>query len=110
MKKYFKFYILTVVQALMFYILPLFAGPTDIMGLVVLLIISTFIISMLMGIYKYKIKFLFPFVVAIIFLPSVFIYYNDSALVHALWYCVVSFLGISIGSLINLVISLINKK
>ena len=43
MKRYLKEIVLISLQALIFYILPLFAGPTDAMGLVLLLLISSWI-------------------------------------------------------------------
>ena len=109
MKKYLSFVILVLIQMLVFYITPLFAGPTDMMGLIVLIIFFTFIISILMGIYKYKVKYIFPIIVAAAFIPSVFIYYNESAIVHALWYFSVSVVGILFGSFIKFIISLIKK-
>lgn len=109
MKKYLSFVILVLIQILVFYITPLFAGPTDMMGLIVLIIFFTFIISILMGVYKYKLKYIFPIIVAATFIPSIFIYYNESALVHSLWYFIVSVIGIFIGCLIKFIISLIKK-
>ncbi len=101
MKKYSKEIIILLIQLLMFYIFPLSAGPTDMMGMVVLIILSVFISSILMGVFsKEKIKHLYPIIVSILFIPTVFIYYNESALVHSLWYLVVSFVGIGLGSLI----------
>ena len=48
-----------------------------------------------------NIKYLYPIIVAIIFIPSVFIYYNESALIHSLWYLVSSLIGVIIGFIIN---------
>ncbi len=101
MKKYIKEIIVLVIQMFMFYIFPLFAGPTDAMGMVFLIIVATFILSFFMGIAsKEKIKYIYPLVASVIFIPSVFIYYNSSALVHSLWYLVISSIGIIIGTAI----------
>ena len=35
------------------------------------------------------------------FIPSVFIYYNESALIHSVWYFVVSVVGTAIGTVIT---------
>ena len=60
MKKYIKEIIILIIQLFMFYIFPLFAGPTDAMGMVLLIIIATFILSTIMGtISKEKIKHLY---------------------------------------------------
>ena len=101
MKRYIKEIIILLIQIFMFYIFPLFAGPTDTMGMVVLIIFTTTLLSLIIGsISKEKIKYLYPIVVSILFIPSVFIYYNESALVHALWYLVVSSIGLIIGTVI----------
>ena len=108
MKNYLKEIIILIIQLLVFYLLPLFAGPTDAMGMVFLIILSVFILSLILGtISNQKIKYLYPLIISILFIPSVFIYYNESALVHAVWYFVISYIGLLIGTIINLII---NKK
>lgn len=99
MKKYIKEIIILIIQLFMFYIFPLFAGPTDAIGMVLLIIIATFILSTIMGtILKEKIKYLYPIIVAIAFIPSIFIYYNESASIHSIWYLVISSTGMLIGT------------
>lgn len=106
MKKYLKEIIILIIQLLVFYLLPLFAGPTDAMGMVFLIILSVFILGSILGIISnQKIKYLYPLVISILFIPSVFIYYNESALVHIVWYFIISYIGILIGSIINLIIN-----
>lgn len=108
MKKYIKEIIISVLQLMLFYILPIFAGQTDTMGMVFLIIIGTFILSLLIGILSNnKIKYFYSIFTAILFIPSVFIYYNESALIHSIWYLVVASVGLFIGSLIN---KLLNRK
>lgn len=103
--KYIKEIIILLIQLFMFYIFPLFAGPTDAIGMVFLILLATFILSIIIGIIsKYKIKYIYPIVIAILFIPSVFIYYNESALVHSLWYLVDSAIGIVLGTIINKII------
>ena len=105
MKKYLKEIIILIIQLFFFYIMPLTAGPTDAMGLVVLLIFATFILSIVLGsISNNKIKFCYPLVVSIIFIPSVFIYYNESALIHSIWYLVISIIGLFIGIIVKKII------
>lgn len=108
MKKFLKEIIILSIQLFIFYIFPLFAGPTDTMGMVMLIILATLLLSAIMGcISKEKIKYLYPLVVAIIFIPSIFIYYNESALVHSIWYLIVSVIGLTFGTIIY---KLSNKK
>ena len=107
MKKYLKEIIILLIQLFMFYIFPLFAGPTDAMGMVVIIILSTFILSIIISsISKEKIKYLYPILISVLFIPSVFIYYNESALIHSMWYLTDSTIGIIIGTIIY---KLINK-
>lgn len=104
MSKYMKEIIILLIQLFMFYIFPLFAGPTDAMGMVFLIIITTFILSLTITIIsKLKIKYIYGIITSIIFIPSVFIYYNESALIHSLWYLIISYVGIFIGFIINLI-------
>lgn len=101
MKKYLKEIIIFLLQLFMFYISPLFAGPTDAMGMILLMIVVTLILSILIGsLSKEKIKYFYPIIIAILFIPSVWIYYNDSALIHSLWYLVTSNIGVAIGTII----------
>ena len=107
MKRFLKEIIILIIQLGMFYIFPLFAGPTDAIGMVLLILLATFILSIIIvSVSKEKIKYFYPIIIAIIFIPSVFIYYNESALIHSVWYLVDSSIGIVIGTIIN---KLINK-
>lgn len=102
MKKYLKEIIILIIQLFMFYVFPLFAGPTDAMGMVFLIILATLLISIIIGsISNKKAKYLYPIMIAILFVPSVFIYYNESALIHSVWYFVISSVGLLIGIIIQ---------
>ena len=110
MKKYIKEIIILLIQLFMFYIFPLFAGPTDAMGMVFIIIVTTFILSIILGtISKSNLKYLYPLITSIIFIPSIFIYYNESALIHSIWYLIDSFIGIIIGLITNLIINKVSK-
>ncbi len=102
--KYLKEIIILLIQLFMFYIFPLFSGPTDAMGMVFIIILTTFILSIVLSIIsKNKIKYFYPIIIALLFIPSIFIYYNESALVHSLWYFVCSLTGLIIGSIIKFI-------
>ena len=108
MKKYLKEIIIVLLQLFMFYIFPLFAGPTDTMGMVLLIILATLLLATILGIISNnKIKYCYPILVALLFIPSIWIYYNESALIHSVWYLVISAIGLLIGMAIN---KLIYKK
>ena len=102
MKRFVKEIIILVIQLFMFYIFPLFAGPTDAMGMVFLIICATLLLSVIMAsISKEKIKYLYPIIVSILFIPSIFIYYNETAFIHSLWYFVVSSVGMILGTIVE---------
>lgn len=102
MKRCLKEIIILLLQLFMFYIFPLFAGPTDAMGMVVLIILATLLLSAVIGLISdKKMKYLYPIITAILFVPSVFIYYNETALIHSVWYLVVSSVGMIIGAILR---------
>lgn len=102
MKRYLKEIIILLLQLFMFYIFPLFAGPTDVIGMVVLIIVATLLFSAVIGFLSdKKMKYLYPIITAILFVPSVFIYYNETALIHSVWYLVVSSVGMLIGAILR---------
>lgn len=102
MRIYIKEIIVMELQLFMFYIFPLFAGPTDAIGMIVLIILATFLFSIVLGLISdKKMKYVYPVITAIVFVPSVFIYYNETAMIHSLWYLVVSSVGMIIGSVLR---------
>lgn len=107
MKKYLKEFIMLLIQLFMFYIFPMFAGPTDTIGMVLIILISTFILSIFIGSISNNIitKF-YPILITVLFIPSIFIYYNESALIHSMWYLVDSAFGLLLGIAIR---KLVNK-
>ena len=110
MKKYTKEIVILILQLLLFYVFPLSAGPTDAMGMVFLIICGTFLLSVLIGILsKSDVKYLYPGVVAVTFVPSVFIYYNETALVHTVWYLVISAIGLGLAAAVDFIIRLFRK-
>ena len=108
MKKFLKEISILSIQLFMFYIFPLFAGPTDAMGMVLLIILATILLATILGIISNnKFKYCYPLVVSLLFIPSIWIYYNESALIHSVWYLVISSIGLFIGTIIN---KILNKK
>lgn len=104
MKKYLKEMIILMIQIVLFYLFPFTAGPTDGMGLVVVLLFSTLMLSVIFGaVSKGKVRIIYPFVVAIVFIPTVYIHYNYTALGYTVWYLIDSYLGVGIGSLIKMI-------
>lgn len=99
MRRYSKEIAALLIQLLIFYLLPLFAGPTDTMGMVLIMLLSAFALGLLLGgLSGNLIKHLFPAAIAVVFIPSVWIYYNESALIHAVWYFVSAEAGMLLSS------------
>ncbi len=102
MKRYARETTFLLLQLCIFYLLPLFVKAAGPIGTVLLIIASTFALSLFLGsISAKKIKYLYPIAISLLFIPSVFIFYNESALIHAVWYLAISGIGIAIGSLIR---------
>jgi hypothetical protein len=96
LKKYRKEIIILIIQIILFYILPLIANniSKDAMVITIFLnMIFTFIMSLIIySISKYKIKYLYPILVFILFIPSGCIYYPqwDAIIIYALFHLIVS--------------------
>ena len=102
MKKYVGEIVVILLQMFVFYLLPMCMGNIGALGMVFLILITTFILSIIIGaISENKVKYYYPIAVAILFIPTIWIYYNESAFVHSLWYLVVSSVGLAIGTVIN---------
>lgn len=102
MKPYRKELLLLTLQLALFYVYPCFAASAGPMGMVFLILLGTLLLSVLMGaLSQTGLKYLYPPVASVLFIPSVFIFYNESALVHALWYLVVSAAGLLTGAAVN---------
>lgn len=90
-KKNMVFYLLLLIE---FYIIPSFIKDTGSAMIVMLVIIPLlcFITSVFYGI-RNGLDFWYILSVSIIFIPSIFIFYNSSAWVYAVGYAVVALLG-----------------
>ena len=111
MKRYIKELAILTVQLFLFYLLPLFAGPTDAMGMVVLIILGTLTLSLALGaVSRSPFKWGYPALCAVLFLPSIPLYYNFSALIHAVWYLVIAAGGLLLGSGAGALVQKLRKK
>lgn len=89
-------------QLIVFYLVPLFAGAADAMGMVSMMLLATFTLSAVLGAAsKTWTKYMHPIIAALAFVPSVFIYYNESALIHAIWYFAASAFGVLLGAIVG---------
>lgn len=84
-----------------FYVLPLLIQDTG-SGMLILLIgipVICFMVSFIYGI-KNSFNFLFSLLVILLFVPTIFIFYNDSASIYILAYGVISLIGNFIGCIL----------
>lgn len=99
MRKYGKQLAVILGQALLFYLFPPLSKPMGPLAAVFVMAAATFALAVIMGSRTAgRSKWAYPVFAAVLFAPSVFLYYNESALVHTFWYLVISFIGVSIGA------------
>lgn len=90
----------TIVLAADFYLLPLLAANTGTAMLIMLCVIplTAFICSILYGI-RHGFDLSLPILAAILFIPTIFLYYNESAWIYTCIYAVTVLAGNGIGRL-----------
>ena len=90
-KKNLIFYILLIID---FYVIPWFIKDTGSAMIVMLgmIPIVCFVTSMMYGI-RNGFDFWYVFIVAILFIPSIFIFYNSSAWIYVVVYAGIALLG-----------------
>lgn len=88
------------IQLLLFYLLPMFFLKFNHMGTILLNMLLAFFLSIIFG-YKsnLKNKAFYPMIVSLLFIPSVFIFYNKFVLIHSAWYLFITAIGVGIGSI-----------
>lgn len=99
-----------IIQTVLFYAVPATAQPGDEMGMVFMLFIAAIVLSVVAGVPKSFLKIIYPVAVPLVFLPSVYIYYNESALVHGLWYFAVCSIGVITGTGFGMLVSFISNR
>ena len=82
-----------------FYILPMLIIDTG-SGMFILLVLvplACLLTSLAYG-FKNSFTLTFPILVMLIFIPSIFIFYNDSAIVYVFAYGIISLVGSFVGA------------
>ncbi len=89
-----------IVNAVAFYLLPIMIKDTGTaMGVMLIGIpVICFVTAIVFGV-KNSFKWLYPVAVALIFAPTIFIFYNSTAWVYIIAYGVIAFVGNFIGKL-----------
>lgn len=102
MKAYLKMTPCLLVNALAFYLIPLIIQDTGSAMLVMLLVLPfiCFFTSIVFGV-RNSFNWVYPLAVALLFAPTIFIYYNESAAVYIVAYCIIALVGNLIGKLFH---------
>lgn len=109
--RYKKEKIALAVQLGIFWLIPLIMLKSGPIFMVLLMLWASFVLSLWLCMAATgRIKYLFPLAVVVLFLPTVPVYYNSSALVHAVWYFVISCGAFIMGTVINAAWNHIKKR
>ena len=102
MKKIREMSVYLIVIILAFYALPAFINDTGtgIFFLIILTPIICFVTSIIYGI-RHSFNLIFLLIIMILFIPTIFIFYNESAAVYVLIYGIIATIGNLLGSLIK---------
>ena len=102
MKKIREMSVYLIVITLAFYVLPAFINDTGtgIFFLLILTPIICFITSIIYGI-RHSFNLIFLLLIMDLFIPTIFIFYNESAAVYVLIYGIIEAIGNLLGSLIK---------
>ena len=107
MKAFIKKYYVYILVMLAFYVAaPLLCRDTGsaMFTLLCLLPVVLFILSLIYAKMN-GFKWYLSLAVALLWLPTVFIYYNESAMIYAFIYGVISFAGQGVGFLVNKILN-----
>ena len=102
MKKIREMSVYLIVIILAFYVLPAFINDTGtgIFFLLILTPIICFLTSIIYGI-RHSFNLIFLLLIMALFIPTIFIFYNESAAVYVLIYGIIATTGNILGSLIK---------
>ena len=102
MEKLKKNWIYYLIILIAFYLVPMLIKDTG-SGMFILLIVIpliTLITSIIYGL-RNTVDFIYPLIVAILFIPTLFIYYNTSAWIYIIVYSVIAVIGELIGKILQ---------
>lgn len=97
-----KYFVYIVIIVLSLYVLPLLIQDTGSAMAVLLTYIPiiVFVTSFIFGI-KNHFPYVLPAIVAVLFVPTIFIYYNFTAIGYILGYYLISLVGVALGQLLR---------
>ena len=101
MKNYFEEIVIFILQLIVFYVFPLWAVDTNSNGMIVIVLLSTFIAALAMGgISKKKLKFYYPIIISLLFIPAAYIYNTEFLVFHSLWCLISAAFGVIVGHIV----------
>ncbi len=101
MKNYFKLLPWLLIAALDFWLLPLFLDAANVMLMILIVIPGIcFFAALCCGLFC-GFQSVYLLGTELLYLPTVWVYYNGSALVYLLVYAVIAALGLGIGAMIR---------
>ena len=86
------------INTLIFYLLPYLIKDTGSAMIILLVIVpvASFLVAYTYG-YKISFSWIYPIFVMLIFTPTVFIFYNESATIYIFAYGIISLIGSFLG-------------
>jgi O-antigen/teichoic acid export membrane protein len=95
-------FIAIAITIISFYLFPLLIIDTG-SGMFFLLLVVPIVCFVSALVYGFFVgfKWFYPIIVAILFVPTIFIYYNSSAFIYIIIYAAFAFIGIGIGGLFH---------
>ena len=86
------------INIVIFYLLPVLMKNTGSAMLIMLILmpLTSFVTSLACG-YKNTFTWIYPLLVMLIFIPSIFIFYNESATIYIFVYGIISLIGSFLG-------------
>lgn len=101
MKRYFEEIIIFVSQLVVFFVFPLLVLNNYSNGLIVMVVLGTFMTSFgFGGVCKSRIRYYYPIIISLLFIPAVYIYNTQFILAHSLICWAASTIGVFIGNIV----------
>ena len=100
--------IILLLQAVVFYGIPLCLLDRDSIGTVLAMVVSTLLLAICLGLLSHsRLRWAYPLLCAVLYLPSVVLFYHQESSVYVIWYFLMSGLGLLMGSMVA---SFLEKK
>ncbi len=98
MKQNIKLIPYLLINTISFYLLPIFAKETTsaILVMLIMLPIICFTTGIIYGM-RHSFTWIYPLSISVLFAPTIFLFYNYTALIYIFGYGLISFIGILIG-------------